>query len=406
MNDEPLLDLLDEPLTAPVWQVSELTAEIRETLEANPIFADLWVQGEVSSSYTSAAGHTYFTLQDGSGKLACVLFRRQGLALGAPEQGRIHIVRGSLTVYEARGQYQLVVSDHRPAGLGDLFMQFQRLKARLEAEGLFAAERKRPLPAWPTRIGVVTSAQGAALQDLHKVIGRRYPLVELVVAPSLVQGAAAPAAVVRALAALNDDPDLDLVIVARGGGSVEDLWAFNDERVARAIAASRLPVVSAVGHEVDFTITDGVADVRAPTPSAAGEMVVPDGAALARQLDDLSSRLHRAGRGQVQAAAARLESAAERLRQVMAARLDRAGAALSAAEGRLAALNPLAVLGRGYAIVRDAVSGRVRARAAEVRVGDLLHIVLADGTIVAGVTDVQPARGPETGRQVPVNESG
>ena len=392
MNEEPLLDLLDEPLTAPIWQVSELTAQVRETLEANPLFADLWVQGEVSSSYTSAAGHTYFTLQDGSSKLACVLFRRQGLRLGAPEQGRLYVVRGSLTVYEAGGQYQLVVSDHRPAGLGDLFMQFQRLKARLDAEGLFAAERKRDLPAWPTRIGVVTSAQGAALQDLCKVIGRRYPLVELVVAPSLVQGAAAPAAVVRALAKLNDQPDLDFVIVARGGGSVEDLWAFNDERVARAIAASRLPVVSAVGHEVDFTITDGVADLRAPTPSAAGEMVVPDGAALARQLDDLSSRLHRAGRGQVQAGAARLEGAGERLNQVMAARLDRAGAALSAAEGRLAALNPLAVLGRGYAIVRDAVSGRVRARAAEVQVGDLLHIALADGTIVADVTDVRPAR--------------
>ena len=392
MNDEPLLDLLAEPLTAPIWQVSELTAQVRETLEANPLFADLWVQGEVSSSYTSAAGHTYFTLQDGSSKLACVLFRRQGLRLGAPEQGRLYVVRGSLTVYEAGGQYQLVVSDHRPAGLGDLFMQFQRLKARLDAEGLFAVERKRPLPDWPTRIGVVTAAQGAALQDLCKVIGRRYPLVELVVAPSLVQGAAAPAAVVRALAKLNDQPDLDFVIVARGGGSVEDLWAFNDERVARAIAASRLPVVSAVGHEVDFTITDGVADLRAPTPSAAGEMVVPDGAALARQLDDLSSRLHRAGRGQVQAGAARLEGAGERLNQVMAARLDRAGAALSAAEGRLAALNPLAVLGRGYAIIRDAVSGRVRARAVEVQVDDLLHIALADGTIVADVTGVRPAR--------------
>ncbi len=392
MNDEPLLDLLAEPLTAPIWQVSELTAQVRETLEANPLFADLWVQGEVSSSYTSAAGHTYFTLQDGSSKLACVLFRRPGLRLGAPEQGRLYVVRGSLTVYEAGGQYQLVVADHRPAGLGDLFMQFQRLKARLEAEGLFAAERKRPLPAWPTRIGVVTSAQGAALQDLRQVIGRRYPLVELVVAPSLVQGAAAPAAVVHALDRLNAQPDLDFVIVARGGGSVEDLWAFNDERVARAIAASRLPVVSAVGHEVDFTITDGVADLRAPTPSAAGEMVVPDGAALARQLDDLSSRLHRAGHGQVQAASARLESVAERLSEVMAARLDRASAVLLAVEGRLAALNPRAVLGRGYAIVRDAVSGRVRARAAEVQVGDLLYIALTDGTIVAGVTDVQPAR--------------
>ncbi len=405
MNREPLLDLLAEPLTAPVWPVSELTAQVRETLEANPVFADLWVQGEVSSSHTSAAGHTYFTLQDGSSRLACVLFRRQGLRLDAPEQGRLYVVRGSLTVYEAGGQYQLIVSDHRPAGLGDLFMQFQRLKARLEAEGLFAAERKRPLPEWPTRIGVVTSAQGAALHDLCQVIGRRYPLVELVVAPSLVQGAAAPAAVVRALAALNAQPDLDFVIVARGGGSVEDLWAFNDERVARAIAASRLPVVSAVGHEVDFTITDGVADVRAPTPSAAGEMVVPDGAALARQVADLSSRLQRAGQGQVQAAAARLGSAGERLSQVMAARLDRAGAALLAAEGRLAALNPLAVLGRGYAIVRDAVSGRVRARATEVHVGDLLHIALADGTVVAGVTDVQLDADAANGQQGPTGEN-
>ena len=392
MNDEPLLDLLAEPVTAPIWPVSELTAQVRETLEGNPLFADLWVQGEVSSSYTSAAGHTYFTLQDGSSQLACVLFRRRGLRLDAPEQGRLYVVRGGLTVYEPRGQYQLVVSDHRPAGLGDLFMQFERLKARLEVEGLFAAERKRELPEWPTRIGVVTSVQGAALHDLCKVVGGRYPLVELVVAPSLVQGAAAPAEVVRALDRLNAQPDLDFIIVTRGGGPAEDLWAFNDERVARAIAASRLPVVSAVGHEVDFTITDGVADLRAPTPSAAGEMVVPDGAALARQLDDLSSRLHRAGQGQVQAAVVRLESAGERLSQVMAARLDRAGAALSAAEGRLAALNPLAVLGRGYAIVRDAVSGRVRARAAEVNVGDMLHIVLADGTVVAGVTDVQPAR--------------
>ncbi|MAG35303.1 MAG: exodeoxyribonuclease VII large subunit, partial [Dehalococcoidia bacterium] len=343
MTQEPFLDLLAEPTTSPVWRVGELTAQVRETLEANPVFADLWVQGEVSNSHTSAAGHTYFTLQDGSSRLACVLFRRRGVHLGAPEQGRLYVVRGSLSVYEAGGQYQLVVSDHRPAGIGDLFEQFQRLKARLEAEGLFDVERKRPLPVWPNRIGVVTSAQGAALQDLCRVVERRYPLVELVVAPSLVQGAEAPESLVRALESLNAQSDLDFIIVTRGGGSVEDLWAFNDEHVARAIAASRLPVVSAVGHEVDITITDGVADLRAPTPSAAGEMVVPDRLALTRQLDDMSIRMQRAAEGHAQAASGRLGSAVEHLNQSVVSRMDRAGASLSAVEGRLAALNPLAV---------------------------------------------------------------
>src|SRR5512138_3601003 len=259
------------------WTVSKLTFYIRKLLEENEVLQDVWVQGEISNLSRPASGHIYFTLKDSSAALKCVMWKTSAARLGIPLQDGMAVeVHGRIGIYEVSGQYQLYADQIRPVGEGALYQEFMRLKAMLEAEGLFAAERKRPIPMFPQTIGIVTSATGAALRDMLNTLRRRLPLVQVLLAPSPVQGVEAPPALVKAIQSLNQQspnhPLPDVILLARGGGSIEDLWAFNDERVVRAVAASSVPIICGVGHETDFTLCDFAADVRAPTPTAAAEL--------------------------------------------------------------------------------------------------------------------------------------
>ncbi|MDP9270726.1 MAG: exodeoxyribonuclease VII large subunit, partial [Chloroflexota bacterium] len=279
-----------------ILRVTDLNRRVRSLLDGDPQLADVWVEGEISAPSFPPSGHCFFTLKDAASQVRAVIFREElGRALVRPEHGMAVICHGRIRAYEPQGVYQLYVESLTPAGPGDLHARYEQLRARLAAEGLFDADRKRPLPRWPRRIGVVTSPVGAVWQDIRNVVRRRYPLVELVLAPAAVQGEAAAPAIATALQRLYRQPGLDLVIVARGGGSLEDLWAFNDERVVRSIVAAPVPVIAGVGHESDVTLADFAADVRAATPSAAAELAVPDGtqlpAILARLRDRASAAL-------------------------------------------------------------------------------------------------------------------
>ena len=375
-------------IAAGVLSVSEATGYIKSLLDDDPLLANCWVRGEVSDPRTYNSGHTYFTLRDGTSQIRCVLFRQKARGLEPLEHGRQYVVRGAVSVYEAQGAYQLYVTSYRTVGAGELYQQFELLKAKLEADGLFAPERKRPLPVWPQRIGVATSAQGAVIHDLRQVIGRRYPLAEIVLAPCQVQGAEAVRAIVASIRAL-DAAQVDVIVVARGGGSIEDLWAYNEEAVARAITGASVPVVSAVGHETDFTIADFVADVRAPTPSVAGELLVPDAHELRRALDGLVARAERSVRAHVWEAQSDLGEREQRLRRAVAEHLQRTEMRLEALRGRLHALSPLAVLGRGYAVVRDQETGMVLRSVLLTAPGQHVTIQLADGALTATVETSQ-----------------
>ncbi|MCI0474710.1 MAG: exodeoxyribonuclease VII large subunit, partial [Anaerolineales bacterium] len=367
---------------APTLTVAQLVRQIKDVVESDDVLRDLWVRGEISNFTQSAAGHLYFTLKDRDAAIKCVMWRADAARVfRLPNSGDAIEAHGRVSMYEARGDLQLYVDEIKLTGAGALWQEFERLKTRLEAEGLFAPEHKRALPEFPRVIGVVTSRDGAVLRDIRNVLARRYPLAEILLAPTLVQGDAAPTMIVGAIQALNEF-EIDVLIVARGGGSIEDLWAFNDERVARAIYDSRVPVISAVGHETDFTIADFVADVRAPTPSAAAELVAPDARELrgniryarqqlthiaTTQLDDRRARLiqiaYALKRNSPQARLAndrqRVDDLSRRLgvraRQIVALRREM----LSGAARHLAALNPDATLARGYAIVREKKTGRV-----------------------------------------------
>jgi exodeoxyribonuclease VII large subunit len=391
-----------EPFT-----VSQLTGHIRRLFDDDPLLADLWVEGEVSNFTRASSGHCYFTLKDAGSQIACVMWRSVAHVQDyLPVSGAQVLVQGRVSVYEAGGRYQLYVERLHPAGVGDLYRQFELLKERLEAEGLFAPERKRPLPSFPRRIGLVTSPTAAALQDILNVLGRRYPLAEVLLSPTQVQGEAAPPQIVAALAALNARDDVDVVILARGGGSLEDLWAFNDERVARAVAASRLPVICGVGHETDFSLADFAADVRAPTPSAAAELVAPDRAELKAWVAGLALALtsalgatigERRWRLTEQARALRHLSPAAQLTQSRQRVDDLVGRAEAAARhslvlrrerlggltGRLAAISPLGTLERGYAIVRHDETETIVRSVAQVAPGDALTVRVADGAFGA-----------------------
>src|SRR5437763_11109252 len=288
-----------QPGTEPgriVYSVSRLNREVRALLERG--LGVVWVEGELSNLSQPASGHWYFSLKDRDAQLRCAMFRLKNSQLGfTPSAGQHVLARGRVSLYEPRGEYQLIVEYLEEAGIGALQRQFERLKAKLAAEGLFALERKRSLPRFPRRIGVVTSPSGAAIRDVLHILARRFPPAAVLVYPTAVQGAAAAPALVAALESASARAECQVLILARGGGSLEDLWAFNDERVARAIGACRLPVVSGVGHEIDFTIADLVADARAPTPSGAAELVVPERSAclevLARGAQRLSAGMHR-----------------------------------------------------------------------------------------------------------------
>ncbi|MDD5351059.1 MAG: exodeoxyribonuclease VII large subunit, partial [Chthoniobacteraceae bacterium] len=303
--------LIGEPGHAPdpILSVTEVTRAVRELVEG--ALGEIWVEGEVSNLRKQASGHQYFTLKDDRCQLACVLFHRPGLrhASLALEEGQLVHVRGRMTVYEARGQYQLVVSLVQAAGAGLLAAKFEALKRKLAAEGLFDTARKRALPRFPRAVGIVTSPTGAAIADMLNILHRRAPWMQILINPVRVQGAGAGEELAAAVAefATGELPPVDVIIVGRGGGSAEDLWEFNDEGLARAIAASPIPVVSAVGHEIDFTIADFVADLRAPTPSAAAELIAPDSAALALRLEQCGALMERTLRDTLRHARTRLE---------------------------------------------------------------------------------------------------
>ncbi len=272
--------------------VTDLTRYIREMFEMDYRLQDVWVQGEISNFSRPSSGHVYFSLKDSGAALKCVMWRTAvTAAVKRLREGDAIVAHGKLGVYEPQGTYQLYVDAIQTAGVGDLYQQFERLKAQLQAEGLFESDRKRPLPGIVRTIGIVTSPTGAALQDMLNIIGRRWPLLRIVLSPTPVQGSDAPPKIIAALKRLYQRDDLDAIIIGRGGGSIEDLWCFNDENVARTIAQSPIPIVSGVGHEVDFTIADFVADVRAPTPSAAAELITPDQTEVRSMLDGAAQEL-------------------------------------------------------------------------------------------------------------------
>ena len=317
--EEPPPDEAPEPPRPPdppvpvrhVWSVTEVTAAIRDTLETR--FAEVWIEGEISNCRLWTTGHLYFTLKDAGAQLKAVMFRSAMRNLRFKPEDGLHVVaRGRITVYDPKGEYQILCEHMEPQGVGALQLAFEQLKKRLQAEGLFAAERKRPLPALPRRIGIVTSLDGAAIRDVIKVITRRHPNAHLVIRPTRVQGEGAANEIARAIAAIVRVPGVDVLIVGRGGGSIEDLWAFNEETVARAIARSPVPVISAVGHETDFTIADFVADVRAPTPSAAAQIVVSGKDEFCARIDRLTGRLKAAARSRVERARANVHRLAGR----------------------------------------------------------------------------------------------
>lgn len=297
-----------------VYSVARLNKEARLLLEAG--LPPLWVEGEISNFSAPASGHWYFSLKDRDAQIRCAMFRTRNAAVGfRPKDGQHLLVRGRVSLYEPRGDYQLIAEQMEDAGKGALKREYEQLRARLQAEGLFDTARKRALPPLPRRIGVITSPTGAAIRDILHILARRFPAAPVLIHPVPVQGEAAPAAIAAALEVANLRADCDVLILARGGGSLEDLWAFNDERVARAIHASRIPVVSGVGHEIDFTIADLVADVRAPTPSGAAELVAPDAGALLARLRAQAERLTFAAQRQLTHAVQRHQHLAARLKQ-------------------------------------------------------------------------------------------
>jgi exodeoxyribonuclease VII large subunit len=393
------------------WTVAALTRHLKDTIERG--YGSVWVEGEISNFKVYGSGHIYFTLKDESAQLSAVIWRASAERLKyLPKDGDRVLVGGRLTVYEQRGQYQLVVDKLEPLGLGDLAAAFEQLKRKLDAEGLFAPERKRPLPAFPRRVGIVTSPTGAALHDLLRVIFGRWPM-EIVLAGVRVQGAEAAGEIVAAIRAMNElppDERPDVLIVGRGGGSLEDLWAFNEEPVARAIVASEIPVVSAVGHEIDFTIADFAADLRAATPSHAGEITVPRLDHTRERLAGLSAALPLALTTRVELARERLnvieqsyalrhpEQRVAMARQRIDELTQRLGTAsqrvverlrerISSGAGQLDALSPLRVLERGYSITRDE-QGRLIRSTEGLAAGATIQTRVADGEFQSEIKTV------------------
>jgi len=437
-------ELFPPEQTRKVLSVSELTAQVRALLEKQ--VGSVWVSGEITNFRAQSSGHIYFTLKDASSQLSCVLFSREKVPhRELLADGQKVLLQGDVTVYEARGQYQLIVRAVELQGVGALQIAFEKLKQKLAAEGLFAPERKRPLPEYPQRIGLVTSPTGAAIRDVLHVVRRRNPGLEIILAPCRVQGDGAAEEIAEAIKSLNrysvaslqrlpiqqcnNSANLDLILITRGGGSLEDLWAFNEEVVARAIFESAIPVVSAVGHEIDFTIADFVADVRAATPSAAAE-IITEGVFASRQLveslvrrmmqahprrrldellqrlDDLQTGLLRCGRQGVRERQVACQNLATRLRQVRPKQLLKQRrellavtqhrlrelahvrfrdlkTQLAAAESRLQLLGPEQVLSRGYSITMDAATGKVLRDAQKVNAGQKLKTRLQTGELLS-----------------------
>ncbi len=400
--------------------VTQLNEYVRRALAADPMLKGVRLRGEISNFKRHSAGHLYFTLKDEESRIACVMFRSAAYDLTIqPSDGMRVVATGSAALYPAAGQFQFYVDAMRADGVGDLFLAFERLKARLMAEGLFDPALKKQLPMLPRAVGIVTSPTGAVVHDIERVAARRHPGVRLVLQKALVQGAGAAEDIARGIRALDARADIDVIIVGRGGGSMEELWAFNEEAVARAIFACEKPVISAVGHETDFTIADFVADVRAATPSQAAELAVPRLDDLRDMLDGYAARLRRARRthfalltGRLDNCRARLSAlhpagriaarraAADAARALLDARmahlLQREKLRLAALDAKLGALSPLKVLERGYALVTDTNGAPVTA-ARRVNPGDRVRVRMRDGALGATITEVLHGDEKETG---------
>ena len=404
------------PQESNALSVSELNEYARKLLAGDPLLRNLEVTGEISGYKHHYSGHRYFSLKDDAARVQCVMFRQSAMGLDfTPADGMRVTVRASASIFPRDGSYQLYVNAMRQAGQGDLYARFEKLKRKLSAEGLFDPARKREIPAMPRVIGVATSRTGAAIRDIIHVARRRNPNVGILLAPCAVQGPGAAEEIVRAIERLNENGESDVLLVGRGGGSIEDLWAFNEEIVARAIAASRIPVISCVGHEIDFTIADFVADLRAPTPSAAAELAVPEIEKLRADLNGILTRLAgalRAGQrvrwlgleklasagalarplqAMVEPRRLLVARAGQRLNAAMPLAVEKARSRLRTAEASLRALNPSAVMERGYAVLRQngVIVGSVR----DADAGAPLQIALADGELTARITDIAPKDG-------------
>ena len=392
-----------------ILTVTQLTVRIKNLIEGS--FPDVWVAGEISNLTVPQSGHAYFTLKDAQSQVRAVLFKSSHRHLKFTLQHGLQVIcRGRISVYEPRGDYQLIVDYVEPKGIGALQKAFEELKTKLEREGLFSVDRKKPLPVLPKRIGIVTSPTGAAIRDILRVIRRRHPRMGILIHPVPVQGPEAAPAIIEAIRYFNREKNVDVMIIGRGGGSLEDLWAFNEEPLARAIAASRVPVISAVGHETDYTIADFVADLRAPTPSAAAEMVVESEAHLRDSVFSLESRLAAGMRWKLEQLRAsvqhssrlladprkRLQQYGQRLDELLGriarglrqhVRRDRAQ--LTSLAAALDHLNPLAILSRGYSVTKRLPEGTILKDSAAVARGDLLSTLLHNGEVLSRVEETR-----------------
>jgi exodeoxyribonuclease VII large subunit len=398
-----------------IYTVQEVTRYIRQRLDEDEVLRDIYIKGELSNLSQPTSGHLYFTLKDEFSELQCVMFRERNLDLKfIPEDGMSVIVRGHISVYEKRGRYQLYVEEIQEAGIGALYLAFEQLKKKLKEEGLFDVVYKKPIPSFPCRIGIITSPTGAAIRDMLKITKKRFPHVHILLAPVAVQGEEAPAQIVRAIQLMNrynaEREKIDVLIVGRGGGSIEELWAFNEECVAREIFSSGIPVISAVGHETDFTIADFVADKRAATPSEAAELVVPDNREIEKNLRSLELRMRQSLFNAIEYYRKRVESIeksilfrkpTERINQYRQTldELKRSIVAeithlvtvhsksLQALTGKLDALSPLAILERGYSICSKLPEGKIVRSINDISVGDALKVLFKDGTAVSEVKE-------------------
>lgn len=393
--------------------VTELNQYIKDLIDVNPPLSDIFIKGEISNFKAHTSGHFYFTLKDADSALKSVMFRSSAQKMEfMPENGMKVIAHGRISAFVRDGAYQLYADSMEPDGVGALYIAFEQLKRKLENEGLFAPERKKPLPKIPSVVGIVTSPTGAAVRDIINICRRRFPYAKLVLYPALVQGPDAPASVAQGIAYFNETRSADVLIVGRGGGSVEDLWAFNTELVARAVAASEIPLISAVGHETDFTICDFVADKRAPTPSAAAELAVPDTAELKqkflniisreravlqrtlegyrqRLLRSSTSRVLRSPMNTIEDRRMAVLALVQRMDPAIQRELEKKRSALASASGTLSALNPMAVLTRGFCAAFNS-SGEIVKSVERIKPGDSVVIQMADGAADAVVQSVKP----------------
>ena len=397
-----------------ILTISQLTGYLRQVLESDEILQDIWVEGEISNFSRPSSGHLYFTLKDSEAAVRCVMWRNAAARMSlAPREGLLVQAHGGMSIYEVSGQVQLYVDTMKPAGEGARYQEFIRLRNKLEAEGLFDPETKNPIPALPESIGIVTSPTGAALQDMLNTLRRRFPIVDVIVSPTSVQGMDAPAEIVSALQRLEREVHPDIILIGRGGGSIEDLWAFNDEDVVRAVAASNTPIISGVGHETDFTLTDFAADLRAPTPTAAAEVATPDKSELLSMIAELVNRhtslvqsrfadLHwefgqlqntlelRSPAHDINTYRQRLDETISRLQRAIITKLDRKTLQLQNLIQSLRGLNPQAVLNRGYAIVTSKKDGRVVRSVEQIQPNEDIHIRVSQGNMDARVVKTNP----------------